>query len=406
MLKTIFYLKAEKKNEQGESAIYCRITCFNSQTTLSTGKFIVKERWGKTNHLRNPLRIKSEKCLKNYLDSIIEKIENAFLKVQRNNNAPSAQLVKAHFLGRIETNDTVHFTSIVKLHNDYFANRVRKEERSKASLQKYIRASKLFSQFLKCRYQISDIKIDLIRMKMVYDFENYLKYESTFKNKVGICNNTTVKYMRRLSTIFSHAIKREVINHNPFKLYDGKIEEKETEFLTNDQLKILQNKVIKNYRLKKVRDIFLFSCYTGYAPVDIRKLKKTDLIKDNDGTLWIKLTRTKSKIKSNVPVLKPALEIIERYSDHDNESLIPTLSSQKMNAYLKEIADICGIEMHLTHYVARHTFATTVTLGNGVTIENVSSMMGHTNLQRTRHYAKILDANVKRDMDKLKDIYK
>ena len=158
-------------------------------------------------------------------------------------------------------------------------------------------------------------------------------------------------------------------------------------------------------RLEKVKDIFLFSCYTSYAPVDVEKLTKKNLIKDNDGSYWIKTNRAKTNIKSNVPVLPPVKRIIDKYSHLEGDKLLPKISNQKINEYLKEIADLCRIDKKLTHYVARHTFATTVTLGNGVAIENVSSMMGHTRISMTQHYAKVLDPNVKKDMDKVSNKY-
>ena len=136
----------------------------------------------------------------------------------------------------------------------------------------------------------------------------------------------------------------------------------------------------------------------------MEKLTKENLIEDNDNSLWIKTNRAKTNVKSNVPIIPPVKRIIDKY-DHLDETLLPRISNQKINEYLKEIAILCGIDKKLCHYVARHTFATTVTLGNGLSIENVSKMMGHTRITMTQHYAKVLDINVKKDMDKLNEIY-
>jgi integrase len=167
----------------------------------------------------------------------------------------------------------------------------------------------------------------------------------------------------------------------------------------------LRNTPFSAARLERVKDIFLFSCYTGYAPVDAQGLTKENLIKGNEGDLWIKANRAKTGTRANVPVLPTAKHIIDKY-EGKQDGLIPKLSNQKMNAYLKEIADVCGITKHLTYYVSRHTFATTVTLGNGISIENVSAMMGHSNIKQTQHYAKVLDSNVLDDMKKLFEKYK
>lgn len=153
-----------------------------------------------------------------------------------------------------------------------------------------------------------------------------------------------------------------------------------------------------------MRDIFLFSCYTGYAPVDALNLTSSNIFQDNNNELWILTNRTKTEIRANVPLLPPAIKIINKYKNKQI-GLIPKISNQKMNAYLKEIADLCEINKNLTWYVSRHTFATTVTLANGVRIENVSSMLGHTNIKQTQHYAKVLDENVMTDMSKLKQKY-
>lgn len=196
----------------------------------------------------------------------------------------------------------------------------------------------------------------------------------------------------------------ELIEKNPFAFYSGKLNIKDATFLSQEELNQIESKIFTIDRLEKVKDIFLFSCYTGYAPIDAASLTADNLIKDNNGDLWIKTDRIKTGIKANVPVLPPVQRIIDKYKDTET-GLIPKISNQKMNAYLKEIADLCGIKNNLTWYVARHTFATTVALGNGIKIENVSAMMGHTNIRQTQHYAKVLDLNVMDDMKKLKEKY-
>jgi integrase len=175
-------------------------------------------------------------------------------------------------------------------------------------------------------------------------------------------------------------------------------------FLTNEELLQIEKKVFPFERLEKVKDIFLFSCYTGYAPVDACKLTKDNIIKDSDNVLWLKTNRQKTGTKANVPLLPAVINIIHKYEDKE-AGLIPKISNQKMNAYLKEIADIVGLNKNLTWYVARHTFATTVTLGNGIKIENVSAMLGHTTIRQTQHYAKVLDSNVSKDMKKIAYLY-
>ena len=257
--------------------------------------------------------------------------------------------------------------------------------------------------FIKKKYKQSSFPCLKINNQFIYDLEAFLKYESVYKRKKGIANNSTVKYFKSLKTMCNYGIKMELITKNPFQNYDGKLVIEDATYLTLDELQLIEQKDFKIERLNRVRDIFLFSAYTSYAPIDVANLTTENLIRDNNDTFWIKTNRSKTGTRSNVPVLPPVMRIINKYTDINSDKLLPTISNQKMNAYLKEIADLCGISKKLTHYVARHTFATTVTLGHGVALENVASMMGHTRLTTTQHYAKVLDKNVKNDMDKLRD---
>lgn len=175
--------------------------------------------------------------------------------------------------------------------------------------------------------------------------------------------------------------------------------------LTKEELEIISQKDITVERLALVRDIFIFSCFTGLAYIDVKQLTPTHLVKGIDGQLWINTHRQKTDTSSRIPLLDITRGIIEKYKDHPksiNEgTLLPVFTNQHTNAYLKEIADICGINKRLTFHCARHTFATTVTLSNGVPIESVSKMLGHQSIRTTQHYAKVTDNKVAGDMEKL-----
>jgi site-specific recombinase XerD len=183
--------------------------------------------------------------------------------------------------------------------------------------------------------------------------------------------------------------------------------EVERAFLSQDEIETMFNKEFGTDRLNLVKDIFLFSCFTGLAYADVKKLKRNNIALGVDGERWIFINRTKTDTRSNIPLLPISTAILEKYQNHpqaiNQERLLPILSNQKMNSYLKEIADLCGIHKELTFHIARHTFATTVTLTNGVPIESVSKMLGHKNLHTTQHYAKILDLKVSDDMKVLKE---
>lgn len=405
MLKVIFYLKAGKANKKGESPIFARVSYYQKSITMSTGKSILKERWQFTKNLRNVLKLEKEKVLKNSLDLFQLNIEKKFNEMAKVSSDISLLLVKNGFNGK--TNIQTKGVSIVELlekHNKYFERKVNAGERSRASFQKYERSKELLINFMKQQYRIEDLPSNEISSAFIYNLESYLKYESNFKGKIGIKNNSMVKYMRMYKTSCNYSIRMGLIDKNPFNLYDGKLNIKDAVFLTQNELDRIENKKFSIERLERVKDVFLFSCYTGYAPIDASNLTSTNIFQDSNDAFWIMTNRAKTAIRANVPILPPTMKIINKYKNLQI-GLIPQISNQKMNAYLKEIADLCGIEKNLTWYVARHTFATTVTLGNGVRIENVSSMMGHTNIKQTQHYAKVLDVNVMEDMLKLKQKY-
>lgn len=194
---------------------------------------------------------------------------------------------------------------------------------------------------------------------------------------------------------------------DPFINYKSKLVEVERPFLSQEEIEVMFSKEFKTERLNQVKDIFLFSCFTGLAYSDVKKLSYKNVGLGIDGERWIFINRTKTDTRSNIPLLPIASAILDKYNENpqvvNQEKLLPVLSNQKMNAYLKEIADVCEINKELTFHIARHTFATTVTLSNGVPIESVSKMLGHKNLKTTQHYAKILDLKVSNDMQILKE---
>nr|WP_315246566.1 phage integrase SAM-like domain-containing protein [uncultured Flavobacterium sp.] len=405
MLKVIFYLKAGKFNKSGESPIYARISFKKQSITMAAGKSILKERWQFTDNLRSVLKLEKEKVIKNALDLFLLGMEKKFNELLKIDQDFSLQLLKDEFKGETSVKeDCVSLIEIINRHNAFFKRKVDAGERSKASYQKYERAKDLLVTFMTKQYGIQDISLHEVNSAYVYNLESFLKYDSSFKGKTGIQNNSVVKYMRMYKTACKYSIRMGIIDKDPFNVYDGKLHVTDAIFLTQEELNLIENKKFSVKRLEKVKDVFLFSCYTGYAPVDAANLTSNNISSDGNDNLWIMTNRAKTAIKANVPILPPTLAIINKYRNMQI-GLIPKLSNQKMNAYLKEIADLCGIDKHLTWYVARHTFATTVTLGNGVRIENVSAMMGHTNIKQTQHYAKVLDINIMEDMSKLKQKY-
>jgi site-specific recombinase XerD len=406
MLKVIFYIKSQKSNKNGEAPIFARVSYKTDETAMSTGKSIRLDRWEETNKLRNVLKLEKEKIIKQALDNFHLAIEKKFNELFKFDPDVSLTLLKTELSGKSKTKtESVTILQVMQKHNSYFKKKVDAGDRAAASFQKYERAKDLLKTFIEKQYGLSDMDAAEINGAFVHNLEEFLRYESNFKGRTGIKNNSVVKYIKIYKTACSYCIKLDLLEKNPFNAFQGRLSIKDAVFLTQEELDRIENKKIAVDRLARVRDIFLFSCYTGYAPIDASNLTQENILLGNDGGMWLITNRAKTAIRANVPVLPPAANIIEKYSGQQ-EGLIPKISNQKMNAYLKEIADICKIDKHLTWYVARHTFATTVTLGNGVRIENVSAMMGHTNIKQTQHYAKVLDQNVMDDMSKLMEKFK
>ena len=401
MLKINYFIKSEKLKGNDSYPIYAKIFYEGQTMTMSTKKSISKERWEFTNKLKKTLKLEKEKVLKSSLDNMTIQFERKVNQLIKNDCIIDLNEIKNDLLGKRTQDKKIGLIDIFEIHNTEFKKRVLLGERAAASFQKYERSKDLLKIFLDKKYGLENISVNKVKGAFIYNLESFLKYESIYKGKVGIGNNSIVKYFKSFKTVCNFGIKLELIQANPFSRYDGKLIVKDAIYLTQAELNKIEEKYFDFDRLEKVKNIFLFSCYTGYAPIDAQALTDKNLIRTNDGDLWIVTDRIKTGIRANVPVLPTTQRIIEKYSDLQM-GLIPKMSNQKMNAYLKEIADLCGIDKNLTWYVARHTFATTVTLGNGIKLENVSAMMGHSNVKQTQHYAKVLDVNVGSDMKKLR----
>jgi site-specific recombinase XerD len=289
--------------------------------------------------------------------------------------------------------------AIFQQHNDQMKSLVGKDF-SPATLERYKTSLEHTKSFMEWKYGVSDMDIRKMDFEFVSQYEFWLK---TFRN----CNhNTTIKYIANFRKIVNRCIRSGWLEKDPFIGFKMTKKEVIPEYLTDHELATMAAKKFSSERLSQVRDIFLFCCYTGLAFADVKKLKASEIGVGIDGSKWIFTNRQKTDTISRIPLLPIALDIIEQYKDHptciNSEKVLPVLSNQKYNEYLKEIANICGISKKMTTHTARHTFATTITLSNGVPMESVSKMLGHKNLKTTQHYARVLDRKISDDMNLLK----
>jgi len=395
-ISILFYAKSVKESKNGLIPIYLRITIDGKRIELSTSKFIEKTKW---NPQSGKIKGNSEEArtINSYLDILRNKVYETEKNMVNNNLEINANTFKNKFLGIEEKTHT-----LIKLFEDH--NKKMKclidIEFSNNTLKKYETSLSHTKDFLMYQYNLQDISIKNVDIAFINNFDYYLRKEKNCNN------NSTIKYIRNFGKIVKMAYVNGWIEKDPFLKYKGKVKEKERDYLTEKEIEDIINKEFVTERLTLVRDIFIFSCFTGLAYIDVKQLTKNNIAIGIDGDKWIYKNRQKTDTNSKIPLLPTAQEIINKYDNHPvckiEGTLLPILSNQKMNAYLKEIADVCGIKKDLTFHIARHTFATTVTLSNGVPLETVSKMLGHTNLKTTQHYAKILDKKISQDMQILK----
>ena len=274
-------------------------------------------------------------------------------------------------------------------------------------MKNYFTTQKYLEKFLKEKMRRPDITLREINYKFVTSFEYYLKTYQPLDHEKPLGNNGVMKHMERFRKMINVALKNEWLEKDPFKAYKLKFTKYERGYLTEEELTVLENKLFDNERMQNVLDLFIFSCYTGLSYIDAVNLTPLDIVKGIDQEYWLVTKREKTNTPVKVPLLPKAIELIEKYANNvkcqAEGSVLPKMSNQKLNGYLKEIADVSSIKKNITFHLARHTFATTVTLSNGVPIESVSKMLGHTKISTTQVYAKVIERKLSNDMLLLKE---
>ena len=392
-----FYAKSTKANANGLLPIYVRLTVDGKRLEFSTKKFVEKTKWS-SDLSKMKGTTEEARSINSYLDLMKSKVLDAQMELLHRNEALSIENFKNKLLGTGERQRML--VPIFQDHNNKIKELVGKEY-APGTLERYRTSLSHTIEFLQWKYKVSDIEISKIDHAFITDYEFWLR-------SVRNCaNNTAVKYLKNFNKIIKLCLANDWLDRNPFANYKSKVKEVERVYLTEAEIQSLIEKDFKTERLSLVRDIFLFSCFTGLAYIDVKNLTYSHISIGIDGEKWIFTHRQKTESASKIPILPVTQMIIDKYENHpqcnNEDKLLPILSNQKMNAYLKEIAGVCEIEKELTFHIARHTFATTVTLTNGVPIESVSKMLGHKNLRTTQHYAKVLDRKVSEDMKILKD---
>lgn len=390
--KILFYLRKNYLNKEGKAGIMIRLTLNGEVSQFSSKLDIEPDMWDVKQGKASGNSAKARQ-LNTLLEEMRRSIRNHYHEIELREAYVTAEKVRNAFLG-IETKQRT-LLELFKKHNDD-ARKLIGISKTPATLAKYDRCYRRMEEFMQYQYKVSDIALKEINHMFITDFETYLRTNSQ-------CNeNTTAKFMQTFRMIVIIAKNNGWIFADPFINYKIRLKRVDRGYLTEQEIQKILKKKFPTKRLEQVRDVFIFSCFTGLAYIDVKQLRANDICTSFDGKQWIMTHRQKTDTPVNVPLLKIPLAILKKYEGQfPNGELLPVLSNQKLNSYLKEIGDLCGIDKNITFHYGRHTFATTTTLSKGVPIETVSKMLGHTNIETTQIYARITNDKIRKDMSSL-----
>lgn len=391
-LSVLFIIKKAKLLKNGEAPICMRITVNKRVAEVMIKRSISVDLWNQKKECsKGKDRVATE--LNHYINTIRAKVLQIHRELEIDNKPITADTIKNCFYGRDKVQHTL--LEVYAEHNEKCRALIGKEY-TESTVTKFDTSINRLKEYIRSCYHRDDIMLAELDGQFIRDFDFWLKTEKHCQN------NSALKHLKNLKKVVRIALANDWIKKDPFYGIHFKQEEVNVEFLSREELDVLMNKEFTIKRLEQVRDIFVFCCFTALAFVDVQQLSREHLIKDNNGALWIRKARQKTNQMCNIPVLSIPQRILRKYEDNaeciKKGVLLPVISNQRMNAYLKEIADLCGITKRLTTHVARHTAATVVFLANDVSMENVSKILGHSNIRMTQHYAKVLDSSIMREM--------
>ncbi|MUH36249.1 site-specific integrase [Zobellia amurskyensis] len=398
----IFFWTNSSRIKNGQVPIYARITVNGKRAMISLKRKVPLVDWdAHANKVKG--RSQKSRILNSYLDETYNQLFRCYQDLKLEHKPITAQAIKSRYLGEDEKFHTLG--DIINYHQEDMDGKL------KWGTQKnYFTTQRYLFKFLLNIYNVSDIYLNVLDYNFIIKFEKFLRGYIPQDHQRRMGNNTVMKHIGRLRKLINLAFKLEWIDRDPFINFKFKYIKNEREFLRLDQLQAIEKRKFKIARLQLVSDLFVFSCYTSLSYIDVINLTTDNIRVGIDGELWIYYRREKTTKPIRIPLLPKALQIIKKYKG-DMKSLsrghvFPKISNQKLNSYLKEIADVCGIEQNLTFHIARHTFATTVTLSNGMPIETVSKLLGHSRISTTQIYAKVIERKVSDDMQQLRNHFR
>lgn len=395
-LKVLPWLYRSKLNSEGKAPIYLRITKGNQRVEIATGYFAKPAEWNTRTHTVKSTN-SQVKEINDHLQTQRAKIIQIYNQLVAEEKSFTLAVIKNKLTGRDRNQTTL--LNAIHYHNELIKKGIGKNY-AMGTYKAYLWFTHKIKGFLQYQYKRSDILLTELNHRFLTEFEHYLYH--ILHNQV----NTAQKNITQLRKIVNLCIDLDWLDKMPFKRIRPKPYTPKRDYLTKEELAVIENLIISNKRLQVIRDKFIFQCYTGIAFVDLNQLTDHNIVKGIDGEDWVILNRQKTKSRSTIPILPNAKVLIEKYQDPKRLTLFPVCSNQKFNQYLKELSALCKINKRITTHAGRRTFATTVTLSNGVPIETVSRMLGHSDLKTTAIYAKVVDTKISEDMQKVKAKFK
>ena len=390
-----FSLRESKQNKKGLSPIEVSITTNGKRIYFSTGKQASAADWNKE---KQAVKGKSEEAqlINGYLIQLRNKIYQKEIELLQKGYLITAELLKEAITDKVEALNEKTLLDVLNEHNTERKAMVGKTV-APATYWVFEYTGRLFKEFIQKKYERKDLYLREVNLGFIQGFHAYLLGEK----KMG--QNSCTKHLKFLKKLLNLAVANSYISYNPVNAYKVEREPVEVDFLDEEELRKIINFDTPLPRLERAKDMFLFGCFTGLSYIDIKTLVPEHFEKDSAGRIWIKKRRVKTGVLSRIPLLPIAKLILDKYKG--GEKLLPIQDPADINKYLKDIAILCGINKRICFHTSRHTFASTVTLANNISLEVVSKMLGHTNTRMTAHYAKLIDKCIGEQMDKLMDTF-
>lgn len=390
------YLAKNAITKDGKAPVVAKVGLDGNRVVIRIGVSVFPETWSIENSRAIGKDVSARQCNRE-IEDFLSKLEATYFRLTEQFDNVNVQMLRDSMNGLEPEREVKMILCIWDAEIERMMSLVGKEY-AITTVRKYRTHRRIMSEFLKSKFGTADIHIERINPAFIEKFKIHLLMDHDFGK------NTTAKILRNLKKMLFICIRKGWLSKDPFAEITLGYEDVDRPYLDEIELKRLVGLKLDSYSLQKSKDMFLFSCFTGLAYIDLRNLQRQDFEISND-QIWIKTRRQKTNTRSNIPLLSIAVDILKKYTDlellKENEYALPVISNQKLNVALKEIAHICGIKKVLTFHAARHTFATTVTLLNGVPIESVSKMLGHTSIKTTQLYARVVDQKVQDDMNLL-----